>query len=338
MEGHTIEEAAILLKQSADFLRNKILFSGKPDPILKPCVFFHHPRSFRVVNVCGQSSTPSIECLPKQVAFDVGNGRRRNYSYSSVNIQGLFELTFFPDNFDMTEAKESGYIQLYKEKAVFAGYLAEFSIDMAVGWIMSGWKDFDEIHNRWHAMTSSEASSTKSRVRSKIGQFIILSQNGIHYLVDSPASISLSDICITDNMLTEYAASMGIVLKEQQPQVSVRPARHKILPDEHKAKSKSAIQLAVEAFLDSTPEGNKHDFYRFLKQQLELPEKTILKNGQSYPYYFKDVKVKGNLEGVYLNHPKEKKKEGDPSWNHYTGNAVSGIIAKEKGRRNKTGI
>jgi len=215
MKGYTVEEAAVLLKQPTDYLFKKILFSDKSDPILKPCAFFHHPRSFRVINVGEQSSATSIECLPKQVAFDVGNGRRRNYSYSSVNIQGLFELTFFPDNFDMTETKESGFIQLYKEKAVFADHLAEFSINMAVGWIMSGWKDFDDIRNQWYAMTTSEASSTKSRIMSRIGQFIILSQNGFHYLVDTPASISLSDICITDKMLTEYAASVGIDLNAQ---------------------------------------------------------------------------------------------------------------------------
>ena len=215
MQHYTIQEAAERLNPAEpriESLRNKILFSGKPDPILKPCVFFPHPRSFRIISVHGHANETSPESFPKQIAFDVGNGRKRNFSYKAVSIQGLFELTFFPDYYDMTKAKESGFIQLFKEKAVFADYLAEFSIDMAVGWIMSGWKDFDDIHNRWHAMTSSEARDTKSHIRSKIGDFIILSQNGIHYLVDSPASIPLSDIRITDMMLSEYAVSEGIKL------------------------------------------------------------------------------------------------------------------------------
>jgi|GEM_PF-6137199 len=218
MQHYTIQEAARRLnpaKPRVEFLRDKILFSGKPDPTLKPCVFFPHPRSFRIINICGQSSPPSIECSPKDVIFDIGNGRTRNFRYNSANIQGLFELTFFPDYFDMEEAKESGYIQLYRQKAVFADYLAEFSIDMVVGWITSGWKDFDDTHNRWNAMTASEASKTKSRIRSKIGEFVILSQNGVHYLVDTPASVLLSDIRITDKMLSDYAASEGIELQAQ---------------------------------------------------------------------------------------------------------------------------
>lgn len=215
MEGHTIEEAAILLKQSADYLRNKILFAGQAHPILKPCVFLPEPRSLRIINSDGKINEYGVDYVRKTVPVPCSDGRTRGCSYDSANIQGLFELTFFPDYFDMAEAKESGRIQLYSPKAVLADRLAEFSIDMAVGWIMSGWKDFDVEHNRWYAMTTSEASSTKSRIRSKIGQFIILSQNGIHYLVDSPASISLSDICITDKMLTEYAASVGIERKAQ---------------------------------------------------------------------------------------------------------------------------
>lgn len=523
MEGHTIEEAAILLRQSADFLRRKILFAGQAHPILKPCVFLPEPRSLRIINSDSKINEYGVDYVKKTVPVPCTDGRTRGCSYNSANIQGLFELTFFPDYFDMTEAKESGYIQLYKEKAVFAGILADFSIDMAVGWIMNGWKDFDEIHNRWYAMTTSEASSTKSRIRSKIGQFIILSQNGIHYLVDSPASISLSDICITDKMLVEYAASEGIKLslppivpaaivdqtamqatvnyslqeilpirfiefytggklgpectallfahkqgidwnrqmeaedkltayhwqhgkpialkrtewesvlisiqslsdrynkterhfdewrtaalkllpvayvrrsefdaayrramssdritfidqsrdfkrltgdedKEARqtidtpyippelvgivfegfghytsalPPQSEPKLRHKISKGEWKSKRKSAIQLAVEAFLDDTPKGNKVGFYAFLKKQLNLQKEEPFKDGQPYAYYFKDVKEKGNLEGVYLQHPKEGKKEGNPSWNHYAGNEISSIISKERGRRKKAGI
>ncbi|EKD97177.1 MAG: hypothetical protein ACD_23C01023G0001 [uncultured bacterium] len=109
--------------------------------------------------------------------------------------------------------------------------------------------------------------------------------------------------------------------------------RHKITKDERKTKSKSAIQLAVEAYLDNTPEGNKAGFYTFLKDQIKLPKEVILKEDESYAYFFKDVKEKGSQEGVYLNHPKEGKKESYPAWNHYSGDDVSGIISKEKKNR-----
>jgi hypothetical protein len=114
------------------------------------------------------------------------------------------------------------------------------------------------------------------------------------------------------------------------PEVS---KRHKITDEERKTKSKSAIQLAVESFLDNTPGGNKAGFYTFLKNQIKLPKEVMLKNGESYAYFFKEVKEKGSQEGVYLNHPKEGKKEGDPAWNHYSGDDVSGIISKEKNNR-----
>ena len=527
MLGYTIQEAAERLNPTnprVDYFRNRILFSGKPDPILKPCVFFPQPRSFRIIKIDGQQIPPGIEYSPKHVTFDIGNGRTRSFGYDSAHIQGLFELTLFPDYFNMEEAKESGYIQLYRKKAVFADYLAEFSIDMAVGWIMSGWKEFDGIHNRWCAMTASDASETKSRIRSKVGEFIILSQNGIHYLVDTPASVLLSDIRITDKMLMEYAASEGIKLpanhttpippeKQSVKQSTVefnlqenipirfiefytngklgpetaalffahkqgidwnrrmdtedkltayhwqhgkvtaikrtewesvvnsiqslserydktnrhfdewrtaalkllpvafvrrsefdavyrramsperiifvdqsrnferltgdedrearqtndtayippelvgivfegfghgmntsdtksetRQKRHIITQEERRAKGKSAIQLAVEAYLDGNQNGNKAGFYTFLKQQIKLPQEVTLKDGESYAYFFKEVKEKGTQEGVYLNHPKEKKKEGDPAWNHYSGDAVSSIISKEKTRRKETVI
>jgi hypothetical protein len=40
----------------------------------------------------------------------------------------------------------------------------------------------------------------------------VITQGDLHYLVDAPVSIPLSDIRITDKMLTEYAASEGIKL------------------------------------------------------------------------------------------------------------------------------
>jgi hypothetical protein len=94
----------------------------------------------------------------------------------------------------------------------------------------------------------------------------------------------------------------------------------------------------VEAYLDGNQNGNKAGFYTFLKQQIKCPKEVTLKDGESYAYFFKEVKEKGAQEGVYLNHPKEKKKGGDPGWNHYSGDAVSSIISKEKGRRKETVI
>ncbi|MGD9685461.1 MAG: hypothetical protein AB7U43_00615 [Desulfobacter sp.] len=119
-------------------------------------------------------------------------------------------------------------------------------------------------------------------------------------------------------------------VSKKQP---VESKRHKITDEERKSKGKSAIQLAVEAFLDATPGGSKEGFYTFLKNQVKLPNEAILKDGESYAYFIKDVKERGAGQGVYLNHPKEGKKEGDPAWNHYSGNDVSGIISKEKKNR-----
>jgi hypothetical protein len=210
MEGHTIEEAAILLKQSADYLRNKILFAGQAHPILKPCVFFSEPISLRIINSYGKINEYGVDHVRKTVPVPCSDGRTRSCSYDSANLQGLFELTFFPEHFDMSEAKESGRIQLYRAKAVFAGRLADFSIDMAVGWMMNGWQHFNELKNKWEPLPPVKVSKTKSHVRGKIGEIVVLTQNGIHYLVDAPVSIPLSDIRITDKMLTEYATSEGI--------------------------------------------------------------------------------------------------------------------------------
>lgn len=214
MEGHTIEETANLLKQPAEYLRNKILFADKPHPILKPCVFIPEPISSRIFNSYGIINKCEVDNKKKTVPVPCSDGRIRDCSYYSANISGLFQLTFFPENFDMTEAKESGRIQLYRAKAVFADLLAEFSIDMAVGWIMNNWQHFNDLKNRWEPSPPSEVSETKSHVTGKIGECVILTQNGIHYLVDSPVSVPLSDIRISDKMLAEYAVSEGIILSK----------------------------------------------------------------------------------------------------------------------------
>ncbi|MDY0383627.1 MAG: hypothetical protein AB7T17_01475 [Geobacter sp.] len=219
MESHTLDEAARILTPSADYLqktleqlRNKILFSGKAHPILKPCVFFPEPISLRIFNRYGIINKCEVDYKRKTVPVPCSDGRTRDCSYDSANIPGLFQLTLFPESFDTTESKESGRIQLFREKAVFADCLANFSIDMAVGWIMNGWQHFNELKNKWEPETPPEVKRTKSHVRGKIGECVILTQNGVHYLVDSPVSIPLSDIRITDKMLTEYAASEGIKL------------------------------------------------------------------------------------------------------------------------------
>jgi len=112
-------------------------------------------------------------------------------------------------------------------------------------------------------------------------------------------------------------------------------SRHIISDQERRAKSKSAIQLAVEAYLAMVPDGNKSGFYLFLKDKIKSLKEESLKDCQSYAFYFNKVTENGSREGVYLNHPKEGKKEGDPSWNHYSSNDISSIISKEKAKRKK---
>lgn len=249
MEGHTIDEAAVLLEQSADYLRNKILFSGQAHPILKPCVFFPEPMSLRIMNIDGKINEYGVKYTKKTVSLPASNGRSYPFAYDFVNMSGLFELTFFPEHFDMSEAKESGRIQLYRAKAVFADRLAEFSIDMAVGWMMHNWQHFNDLKNRWEPETQQdEVSKTKSHVRGKIGECVILTQNGIHYLVDSPVSIPLSDIRITDWMLTEYAASEGITIMKNQTKTP--PAKVK----EPSPPVKTFTQEEVAAILKTDPD------------------------------------------------------------------------------------
>jgi hypothetical protein len=144
-----------------------------------------------------------------------------------------------------------------------------------------------------------------------------------------------SELVIAEESLKLYAEQTGRadILKRLDGQRSNN--RHVITEDERKAKSKSAIQLAVEAYLDSAHDGNKAAFYTFLKKQIKLPREVILKDGQSYAYFFKEVKEVGSQEGVYITSSKEGKKEGEPAWNHYSGNAISTIISKEKSYRKK---
>lgn len=495
MEGYTVEEAAALLKQPTDYLLKKILFAGKAHPILKPCVFLSEPTSMRLahrnaniyVKESGIDHTmQAINALPDDPAEAARQIRVNRhwledactpFTYPQVIRQGLFKLIFYPESMDIAELKESGRIQLYRRKAVHAP-LANTAVD--------------RIMNNWYAMSREEISKEKDRISSKVGEMLILTQDNLHYLVDIPVSISLSDIRITDKMLSEYAASEGIKLSfppmataprldqsakeatvyytqeeaasilkmteeeifrlscherftdekrifagmlitkplsvlrvrttgkkvaethlaeygggleyvateesisgffelidlpEMQDKTWTKPItrlsayesgdwfqipggksfkksdfrysraslkhyaesmrrdiafpdampeikiRHKITKVEQKPKGKSAIQLAVEAFLDDSPEGNKAGFYIFLKKQLNLSQEQPFKDDQPYAYYFKDVKGRGIQEGVYLHHPKEGKKEGDPGWNYYSGNETSAIISKEKKRR-----
>lgn len=526
MEHFTLAEAAKELDLKADFLLKTILFSGKAHPILKPCVFISEPTSMRlthrnaniyvtqtgiehtIISLNDFPNNPAEAARMKRVNRHWSEDAQTPCSYPQVICQGLFELTFYPENMDMTEVKESGRIQLYREMAVCAS-LADIAVD--------------RIMNNWHAMRDTEISRAKDQMRGQqIRELVILTQNDLHYIVDVPTSISLSDIRITDRMLTEYAASEGITRRKnrtkiippdfqtvKQPtrefcikdvlpirfieyytggklgpesiallfahkqgidwnrrmkeadkltayhwqygkitplkrtewesilysiqslserydnidkhfnewltaalkilpvafvwrsefdaayrramsperitfldqskgferltgdedkearEINVTPyippelmdmvfegfeqegmaisqgvpepnqvsKRHIITAEERKVKSRSAIRLSVEAYLDTAPDGNKAGFYTFLKKKIKLPKEVILKDGESYTFFFKDVKEKGSQEGVYLNHPKEGKKEGDAGWNHYSGNDISGIISKEKKNR-----
>lgn len=517
MEHFTLAEAAKELDLKADFLLKTILFSGKAHPILKPCVFISEPTSMRIVNPGvnntyrreRQESAPTmcidVEHTMKKVQIDtLDSFAPHSFEYPTAKMQGLFELTLHPEYMDMSKVKESGRIQLYREKAAFS-HLTNSAVEF--------------IMNNRHAAMSWKA---KAQMKEEVGDMVILTQGNLHYLVETMVSIHLSDIRITDRMITEYAASEGIALPKERAktlrlkdqtvkqsdnvfclnevlpirfiefytggklgpesiallfahkqgidwnrrmkeadkltayhwqygkitplkrtewesilysiqslserydnidkhfnewltaalkilpvafvwrsefdaayrramsperitfldqskgferltgdedkearEINVTPyippelmdmvfegfeqegmaisqgvpepnqvsKRHIITAEERKVKSRSAIRLSVEAYLDTAPDGNKAGFYTFLKKKIKLPKEVILKDGESYTFFFKDVKEKGSQEGVYLNHPKEGKKEGDAGWNHYSGNDISGIISKEKKNR-----
>jgi hypothetical protein len=138
----------------------------------------------------------------------------------------------------------------------------------------------------------------------------------------------LAYILSTGRPLTELDRSELVCLLS-----ITEPSFSKPLIQNHKPKSKSAIQFAVEAYCNETGLPDKNGFYSFLKIKIKFPKELILKNGQSYAYFFDKIVVSGVQEGVYLNHPKEGKKEGEPRWNHYSSADVCSIINKEKRRR-----
>jgi len=106
-----------------------------------------------------------------------------------------------------------------------------------------------------------------------------------------------------------------------------------ITESERGKKSRSAIQVAIENYLDEAPNGKRAGFYEFLNGKLKLATEQVLKDGQSYNFYFDKPVVTGSREGVYLNGAKEGRKPGTPGYNHYNGGQISGLIAKERGRR-----
>jgi hypothetical protein len=128
--------------------------------------------------------------------------------------------------------------------------------------------------------------------------------------------------------LDRYAA----IINEE---LTTEKKRHIIQPVERKSKAKSVIQLAISEYLDATPSGMKAGFYDFLKAKIQLTANEILKNGEGYEYYFKSVTTSGSKEGVYLNMPKEGKKEGESGYNHYAGAEITTLISREKGNRKK---
>jgi hypothetical protein len=111
--------------------------------------------------------------------------------------------------------------------------------------------------------------------------------------------------------------------------------RHVFQPNERKSKAKSALQFAIEAYLDTAPDGNKAGFYTFLKAKIKLTTEEILKDGEGYDIFFKSVTESGSKEGVYLNGKKEGKREGKAGYNHYSGSDISSNISREKGKRKK---
>ncbi len=217
MEHFTIDEAAKALDLKADFLLKTILFSGKAHPILKPCVFISEPTSMRIVNPGvnntyrreRQESAPTmcidVEHTMKKVQIDTPDSfAPHSFEYPTAKMQGLFELTLHPEYMDMSKVKESGRIQLYREKAAFS-HLTNSAVEF--------------IMNNRHAAMSWKA---KAQMKEEVGDMVILTQGNLHYLVETMVSIHLSDIRITDRMITEYAASEGIALPKERAK-TLRP-------------------------------------------------------------------------------------------------------------------
>jgi hypothetical protein len=182
-------------------------------------------------------------------------------------------------------------------------------------------------------VTFGEWPPDKEEGRTGKGSRVLLYRNGYRYMVKDAFSIQREELVVTEEDLLRYGMeTVGVNFELPSDR---HTNRHDIKPDEWKSKDKSAIQIAIEAFLDSRPDGYKIDFYTFLKTKLKLTTEEILKDAESYPFYFKEVKEAGCKEGVYLNHPKEGKKEGTPGYNHYSGANISSLISREKAKRKK---
>lgn len=197
MENYTLDEAAAYLPgHSAESLQKKILFSGKAHSILKPCVFFPEPTSMRLAH-------RNPDRYVKESGIEHTMKLSNAFKYQ-VMLRGLFEMTFYPEQMDMTETRESGRIQLYRAKAVCAP-LANAAVNC--------------VMNNWRGLSRETISRESGRIRQEVGDLVILTQGDLHYLVDSPVSIPLSDIRITDRMLTEYAASEGITIVKDRAKI-----------------------------------------------------------------------------------------------------------------------
>lgn len=139
-----------------------------------------------------------------------------------------------------------------------------------------------------------------------------------------------SELVIAEESLRLYAEQTGRtdVLRRLNGQWDNN--RHIITENERKAKRKSAIQLAVEAyFSEPSPVHDTDGFKSFLKKQIELPKEVTLKDGQSYPFYFDKIMT----NGVKIKQPKERNKNVKPQYD-YTNTYISGLISREKKRRN----
>jgi hypothetical protein len=106
------------------------------------------------------------------------------------------------------------------------------------------------------------------------------------------------------------------------------PPRHEFTAEERvKGSRKGCLQIAVERYLDSEPEGTWEGFKNFLNDKLKLSKEETLFNDQTYNFYFEKV----NKNGVYLHQPKQR----DSSDNRYLPSDVGSIIRKEKKLRKK---
>jgi len=160
----------------------------------------------------------------------------------------------------------------------------------------------------------------------------------IMYKPNVPVIVRLTDVLFTDKAVQQFEEKYFKAVCETTRDNSEMPEpkkQHIIKPEERKVKGLSAIQTAINAYLEVAPDGNKAGFYTFLKEKIKLTVEETLKDGESYSYFFEKVTENGSKEGVYLNHAKEGKKEGEAGYNHYSGSEITSLISRKRSKKKK---